>query len=124
MLGLEQLQNLWSNLLALGTKRLAALGLVGLAVFASVGFGSFYLSRSDYDTLYAGLTGQDVSRIGAVLKEAGINFDVNAPNSKFTSAGFDLTIPDGAAPGVDLVLSPLPVPDPTFPAHSHCANLQ
>jgi flagellar M-ring protein FliF len=82
MLGLEQLQNLWSNLLALGTKRLAALGLVGLAVFASVGFGSFYLSRSDYDTLYAGLTGQDVSRIGAVLKEAGIDFDVNAEGTK------------------------------------------
>ncbi len=82
MLGLEQLQNLWSNLLALGTKRLAALGLIGLAVFASVGFGSFYLSRSDYDTLYAGLTGQDVSRIGAVLKEAGIDFDVNAEGTK------------------------------------------
>jgi flagellar M-ring protein FliF len=82
MLGLEQLQNLWSNLLALGTKRLAALGLVGLAVFAAVGFGSFYLSRSDYDTLYAGLTGQDVSRIGAVLKEAGIAFDVNAEGTK------------------------------------------
>lgn len=82
MLGLEQLQNLWSNLLALGTKRLAALGLVGLAVFVSVGFGSFYLSRSDYDTLYAGLTGQDISRIGAVLKEAGIDFDVNAEGTK------------------------------------------
>jgi hypothetical protein len=53
-----------------------------------------------------------------------INFDVNAPNSKFMSAGFDLTIPDGAAPGVDLLLSPLPIPDPSFPAHSHCANLQ
>jgi hypothetical protein len=35
-----------------------------------------------------------------------------------------LTIPDGAAPGVDLLLSPLPIPDPSFPAHSHCANLQ
>ena len=69
MLGLEQLDKLWSNLLALGTKRLAALGLVGLAVFASVGFGSYYLSRSDYDTLYAGLNPQDVSRIGSVLKD-------------------------------------------------------
>lgn len=82
MLGLEQLEKLWSNLLALGTKRLAALGLVGAAVFASVGFGSYYLSRSDYDTLYAGLSGQDVSRIGAVLKDAGIGFDVNAEGTK------------------------------------------
>jgi flagellar M-ring protein FliF len=82
MLGLEQLDRLWANLLALGTKRLAALGLVGLAVFASVGFGSFYLSRSDYDTLYAGLNPQDISRIGAVLKEAGISFDVNSEGTK------------------------------------------
>ncbi len=82
MLGLEQLDRLWANLLALGTKRLAALGLVGLAVFASVGFGSFYLSRSDYDTLYSGLNAQDVSRMGAVLKEAGINFDVNSEGTK------------------------------------------
>jgi flagellar M-ring protein FliF len=82
MLGLEQLEKLWGNLLALGTKRLAALGIVGLAVFASVAFGSYYLSRSDYDTLYAGLNAQDVSRIGAVLKEAGIDFDVNAEGTK------------------------------------------
>lgn len=82
MLGLEQLEKLWSNLLALGSKRLAALGLVGFAVFASVGFGSYYLSRSDYDTLYAGLNGQDVSRIGAVLKDAGIAFDINAEGSR------------------------------------------
>lgn len=82
MLGLEQLEKLWSNLLALGTKRLAALGLVGLAVFAAVGFGSYYLSRSDYDTLYAGLNAQDVSRIGAVLKDAGIAFDVNAEGTR------------------------------------------
>ena len=53
-----------------------------------------------------------------------IHFDPTVPASKFMSAGFDLTIPDGAAPGVDLVLSPLVVPDPTFPAHARCANLR
>ena len=52
-----------------------------------------------------------------------INFDLDKPSSKFMSAGFDLTIPDGIAPGVDLVLSPLPIPDPDFAAHAHCANL-
>jgi flagellar M-ring protein FliF len=82
MLGLEQLERLWGNLLALGAKRLAALGLVGVAVFASVAFGSYYLSRSDYDTLYAGLTAQDVSRIGAALNDAGISFDVNSEGTK------------------------------------------
>ena len=57
---------------------------------------------------------------GAVI----LHFDATVPNSKFMSAGFDLTIPDAIAPGVDLVLSPLVVPNPNFPAHSRCANLQ
>jgi hypothetical protein len=52
-----------------------------------------------------------------------IHFDPTVPNSKYMSAGFDLTIPDGVAPGVDLVLSPLVIPDPSFPAHANCANL-
>ena len=51
-----------------------------------------------------------------------ITFDVDVPNSKFLSAGFDLTIPDEVAPGVSLTLSPLPVPDPDFPAFANCFN--
>ena len=47
-----------------------------------------------------------------------LHFDPTVPNSKFMSAGFDLTIPNAVAPGVDLVLSPLVVPDPRFPAHA------
>lgn len=53
-----------------------------------------------------------------------LNFDPTVPNSKYMSAGFDVTIPDGVAPGVDLVLSPLVIPDPSFPAHANCANLR
>jgi len=53
-----------------------------------------------------------------------LNFDPTVPNSKFISAERDLTIPNAVAPGVDLVLSPLVIPDPSFPAHSHCANLR
>ncbi len=56
----------------------------------------------------------------SVPGEVTINFDPDVPNSKFISAGFDLTIPDGFGPGVDLVLSPLVVPDPDFPAHANC----
>ena len=82
MLGLEQLDRLWGNLLALGPKRLAALGVVGLAVFAAVGLGSYYLSRSDMETLYSGLNSQDVSRIGAALRESGIAFDVNSEGTR------------------------------------------
>jgi flagellar M-ring protein FliF len=78
MFGLEQLERLWSSLLGLGPRRLAALGLIGLTVFMAVGGGSYYLSRPEFETLYIGLNAQDVSRIGAALKEAGITFDVNA----------------------------------------------
>lgn len=78
MFGLEQLERLWSSLLGLGARRLAGLGIIGLTVFAAVGFGSYYLSRPEMETLYVGLNAQDVSRIGAALKEAGITFDVNS----------------------------------------------
>jgi flagellar M-ring protein FliF len=77
MITAEQLQQLWSNLLALGTRRLAVLGLVGLTVFGAVGLGSYYLSRPEYAPLYGGLDAQDVARIGTALQEAGIAFDVN-----------------------------------------------
>ena len=52
-----------------------------------------------------------------------VNFDPTRPNSKFRSAGFDLTIPEGFGPGVDLILSPLLVPDEDFAAHANCHNL-
>ena len=59
----------------------------------------------------------------SVPGQVTVNFDLSRPNSKSISAGFDLTIPDGIAPGVDLILSPLPVPDPDFAAHANCNNL-
>ena len=78
MIGREQLERLWRSLIALGARRLATLGLVGLVVFATVGLGSYYLSRPQLEAIYTGLSPQDVSRIGAALKEAGIAFDVNS----------------------------------------------
>lgn len=53
-----------------------------------------------------------------------INFDPTVPNSKFISAGFPVTIEDGVAPDVDLVLNPLIMPNPDFPAHANCNNLR
>jgi flagellar M-ring protein FliF len=82
MNGLEQLERLWRSLMGLGARRLFALGIVGLTVFSAVGLGSYYLSRPEYETLYGGLNAQDVSRIGAALKEAGIAFDVNSEGTK------------------------------------------
>ena len=64
--------------------------------------------------------------ISSIVETSGlvtVNFDLSKPSSKYTSAGFNLLIEDGIAPGVDLLLAPLPVPDMTFPAHSRCHQL-
>jgi len=65
-------------------------------------------------------TGFITSVDDSVPGQVTINFDVTVPNSKSISAGFDLPIPNGAGPGVTLILSPLPIADPNFPAHANC----
>lgn len=82
MAGGDQLERLWASLSGLGPRRLAALAAVGLAIFAIVGFGSYYLSRPDLEVLYVGLTPPEVARMGGVLHEAGVPFDVNAEATK------------------------------------------
>jgi hypothetical protein len=65
-----------------------------------------------------------ISSIVDTPTQRTINFDLSRPNAKFVSAGFALRIPNGAGPGVDLVLNPLPTIDgSTFPAFIHCGNL-
>ncbi|MBE7198863.1 MAG: flagellar M-ring protein FliF [Parafilimonas terrae] len=78
MPGRAHFEKLWQNILELGPRRLIALGLVGLTVFLAVGLGAYYLSRPLRETLYAGLNRDDVTRMGAVLKDAGISFDVSS----------------------------------------------
>jgi hypothetical protein len=64
-----------------------------------------------------------ITSIDVTEDEVVLNFDPDIPASKFKSAGFDLVIEDGVAPGIDLVLSPLVVPDENFAAHIHCHEL-
>ena len=71
------LRKLQANLAALGARRVAALALSGLTVFILVGVSGYLLSRPQQEVLYAGLDPEDVTRIGAVLGEAGIAFDVS-----------------------------------------------
>ncbi|MDH2312871.1 flagellar basal-body MS-ring/collar protein FliF [Methylobacterium brachiatum] len=78
MPGREHLEKLWTNILELGPRRLIALGLVGLTVFLTVGLGAYYLSRPLREPLYTGLSRDDVSRMAAVLKDAGVPFDVSS----------------------------------------------
>ena len=78
MNAMEQAQRLWANLLQLGGRKLGALAAIGVAVFALTGIAGYYLSRPSMETLYAGLDRQDVSSIGAALRDADIGFDVSA----------------------------------------------
>jgi flagellar M-ring protein FliF len=74
----EQAQHLLNNLIALGARRLAVLGMMGLSVIAVTVLGGYYLSRPTTEVLYSGLDREDVAGIGSALKEVGIPFDVSA----------------------------------------------
>lgn len=78
MLGSDFWVRLRTGLAGLGTRRLIALGLAGVMVFAAVAVSSYILSKPAREVLYTGLDVQDISQIGAALEEAGISFDVNA----------------------------------------------
>ncbi|ASP32963.1 flagellar basal-body MS-ring/collar protein FliF [Labrenzia sp. VG12] len=78
MPGREHAEKLWANLMELGVRRLVALALIGLATIATVGAGAYYLSRPEQTVLYTGLDGDDVTRIGSALRDAGIQFDISA----------------------------------------------
>ena len=78
MNALAQAKRLMTNLMALGPRRLAALGLIGLFVFVATGLAGYYLSRPTTETLYSGLDRDDVIGIGTALREAGVSFDVSS----------------------------------------------
>lgn len=112
MPGREQIEKLWSNILELGTRRLVALGLVGLTVFLAVGLGAYYLSRPQREPVYTGLSREDIARMGATLKDAGIDFDVSTDGTALL-VGFGQTararmllaekgLPPNAKAGYDL----------------------
>ncbi len=80
----DAVERLWTSIAGLGARRLIALAFVGVAVMVLLGVGGYYLSRPQQEILYSGLTRDDVARIGAALKEAGIEFDVNADGQTVT----------------------------------------
>ena len=93
-----KIERLWANLVALGGRRLAALGLIGFAVFAVTGFAGYYLSRPSMETLYSGLDRDDVVSIGSSLREVGIAFDVS-------SDGATVLVPVGLAAQARMTLA-------------------
>jgi flagellar M-ring protein FliF len=80
----RQLDNLYRSLLGLGRRRLIALGGAGVFVFALITIGSYFASRSSFETLYVGLTPPDISRMGATLTDAGIPFESSMDGTKLS----------------------------------------
>jgi flagellar M-ring protein FliF len=80
----RQFQNLYNSLKGLGRQRLIALGAAGLIVFALISIGSYFASRSSYETLYVGLTPPDISSMGRVLSQAGIPFEASTDGTKLS----------------------------------------
>jgi flagellar M-ring protein FliF len=95
---LAQTERLWTNLQGLGVRRLIALVLMGVAVFAATALAGYYLSRPAMETLYSGLDRDDVAAIGAALREAGTPFDVNAESTV-------VLVPAGQAPTTRMILA-------------------
>ena len=95
---MSALEQILSNLQALGGRKLAALGIIGLLIFSAVAVGGYVLSRPTLQTLYTGLNPKDVSRIRIELAEAGIQFSVNAK-------GTAILVPPGKIASVRMLLA-------------------
>ena len=78
MTGREYVERLISNLRALGARKLFALGAVGLVTITALTVGAAYLAQPQRSVLYTGLDREDVTRIGNVLADQNIAYDVNA----------------------------------------------
>jgi flagellar M-ring protein FliF len=98
MTAVEQAERVLSGLRQLGTRRLIALGVIGVLVFALTGIAGFVLSRPTFEQLYSGLDRADVGRIGASLREAGISFDVS-------SDGTSVLVPYGQSAQARMMLA-------------------
>lgn len=95
---LASLEHVLGNLRALGARRLTILGVVCTLVFTLVGGGSYLLTRSNLETIYAGLAPQDVARIGKALSDAGIAYEVGLDGTR-------VMVPRGSGPQARALLA-------------------
>lgn len=81
---LNQLSQISKNLAGLGQAKLMALGVVGaMAVMLIIG-SAIFLNKPSRETLYIGLTGEDVNQISLILAEANIDFATGADGASVT----------------------------------------
>jgi flagellar M-ring protein FliF len=94
----QQIQTLIDNIGELGQKRLLLVGGIGALVVAMIVTGAIYLNKPAYETLYVGLERNDVAQMGAVLTEAGVNFDIS-------SDGTSVLVPTGSTGTARMLLA-------------------
>ncbi|AKI02173.1 flagellar basal-body M-ring protein/flagellar hook-basal body protein FliF [Hoeflea sp. IMCC20628] len=75
---LNQLSQLTKNLSGLGQARLMALAGVGVMSVILIIAAAVFLNKPTHETLYIGLSGDDVNQISLVLAESNINFAIGA----------------------------------------------
>ena len=71
-----------ASLASLGWRRLTLLAVAGVTAFTVVIGGSWYLSRPALEVAFVGLGAADVARIGVVLRDNGIAWDVSTDGTR------------------------------------------
>lgn len=86
----NQLSQIGKNLSELGQGRLLALGAVGAVAIALIIAAGLFLNKPTTESLYIGLTGDDINQIGIALSEARVNYTIGAD-------GASVLVPAGTA---------------------------
>ncbi|WP_417425918.1 flagellar basal-body MS-ring/collar protein FliF [Hoeflea sp.] len=81
---LNQLSQIGKNLAALGQAKLLALGGVGALSILLIITAAIFLNKPAQETLYIGLSGEDVNQISLVLAESNIDFATGADGASIT----------------------------------------
>jgi flagellar M-ring protein FliF len=81
---LNQLSQIGQNLASLGQARMLALGGVGAASVALIIAAALFLNQPTRETLYIGLSGEDMTQISLVLAEANIDFASGTDGNSIT----------------------------------------
>ena len=81
---LNQLTAILKNLATLGPGRLLALGAVGVAIIGMVLFGTYYINKPGYETLYVGLETTDLNQVSIALSEGGMDFQVGGDGTSIS----------------------------------------
>lgn len=71
---LNQLSQITKNMAGLGQARLLALGVVGVLSIMLIIGSAIFLNKPTQETLYIGLSSEDINQISLVLAEANISF--------------------------------------------------